>query len=273
MSDFNNSNTGDQPQGQPRPRTLLDHFGMKLTTKPINGSTRRPSLAIRIVKNMPIISVFTNVEGDKDNGKIEVKLDQATFFAVIGAIRKMAASPGEDRIVVEKRDFKFMGGGKRSEEPMLEAKLAIGKDNTGVVYIAVASWDNSRPNVRFPFLPGGHSTFHNLAGEKLSEAELSVLMAGGYADAMSKVVAQLLVSNYVDEPPKQRPGGQGGGGNYNRGGQGGNYNRGGGYNNNGGGGGGNYNRGGGADWNNRSGGGNDSGFNENTHSFSDDIPM
>lgn len=268
MSDYNQGNSQGQ-QGQPRPKRVTDHFGTKLYTKPINGSTRKPSLAFGLYKNMPVITVYTGLEGDKDNGRIEVKLDVASMAALSGMVQKAIENKAENRIVLESADFTFISG-KKSDAPKLQSKVAIGRDANGVVYIAVASWDNNRPNVKFPLLPTGYRTFYQLSGEKMTDGEVSDLMAAHWLKGMFALLTNLMTDHYVHEAPKQFGGGQGGGG-YNRGGQG-NY---GGGNR----GGGNYGQGGGNSYQNQNqnrGGGNDSGYREEAGtSFNgdDDLPL
>jgi hypothetical protein len=214
MSNYNNSqnqNNGQQPL--PKVKTIIDHWGLKLTAKPINGSTRRPSLGVSVYKNEPHFIVYTNVEGDKDKGKIEAKTDVTTFLSSIAALRKIIKGPSDNRITIELKQFRFLGGGRKSETPMLDTKIVVGKDTNGVVFIAVVSWDKDRPTIRFPFVPSNHSNFLNTQGEPLSEAEVSEMRAEAYCDLMTELVPSMLRTHYVEEPRKDPNANQQGGGN------------------------------------------------------------
>lgn len=245
-----------QQRGTPRKKTALDEFKLRLVGEPVNGAKRPPTLGFSIVKNLPQIDVRTNVESDKDYGRISAKLDQPTFFAVMELINKAIEGPNDSKTVVKNFAHRFING-KRSD-PMLDSQIVVGKDASGVVYMGVMSWEKERPIIKFPFRPSQYAKFSNSDGTEMSLADVSVLYGKGYLKMLHGLIPLVLASEYVEPPPRDP---QQGGGGYGGGQGGGNR---GGYNGGQGGG----NRGGGEKW---GGGGN--GNSGGASDGLDDFPM
>lgn len=228
----------DQPNNA-RKKNALSEYNARLTGDPINGARRGPTLGFAVVKNNPQFELRTNVDGDKDYGRILGKVDSPTFFAILQALDEIVDKPNETKAVWAISAHRFING-QRSKEPMLDSKIMIGKDKEGVVYIAVLSWDKDRPIVKFPFRPQSLHTVSHGDGTPWTAAEVSAAYAKGWVKMLHGIIPQILVAEYV-EPP-QREGGYNGG-NRNGGGSNGN----GGYNHRGnqGGSGGSYSGGGG----------------------------
>lgn len=228
----------------PRKKTALDNKKLQLSAK--NQDGKYASLQWGIFSNNPRITVYTNVESDRDvnYGKISANMDAISFFGFMNLLR-MAIEfvPGTDgqpefKRSIENKNFIFPGG-KRSDKPVVQSELFVGKDKEGMVWMSVTAKD--RPRIKFDFqLSDFHALKHG-TGEYYSKAEASVVAANAYLTLLVEMFGHMLVTEWVEPPAPQGQGGGGGGG-FNRGGGnggGGGYNRGGG---NGGGGG--YNRGG-----------------------------
>lgn len=226
MSDYNSNQNSYQDRPKPV-KTILDHYGMKLSTKPQAGSQRKPTLAVRIYDNQPMFVVYTNVEGDKENGKIEASTDTPTFFYVLKLLKDMIAGPVDNRRTIEIKKRKFQAGGRLSDQAILDSKIVVGKDKDGIVYIGVTSWDGSRPQIRFPFKLSENSIPYrtvNGNAERIPDDEISAGVATSYVTYMEEIAAQMLRTQYVDKPRKNQQGGNGGGGgSYNNQGQRPNY--------------------------------------------------
>ena len=230
---------------QPRKKNAYDEFKLRLIGDPVNGSRKKPTLAVSVRKNQPTIEVRTGVEGDKDYGRIMAKLDSPTFFAIPPAIDQLclATTPNDTKFVVKNMGVKFSQGGQRDVK--LDTQLILGKDRDGILFIAVTSWEKDRPIIKFSFRPSEMHDWYDGAGNKLSPAQVSVLYAQSWATIFSNLTPHVLYAEY-EEPPPRDDNRQGGGGGYgNRGGGGG-----GGY------GGGNRGGGGGGNWGGGGGGGN-----------------
>lgn len=196
---------------------------------------QQPSLRVRIKDNQPRFIVYTNVEGDKDNGKIEAALDAPTFAAIMVAIEQMADNPDAEPMMFECKNFIYPGG-KRSEKPVVTCHVVLARDrNTGSLSICLKPYDKSRPLVVFPFAP---TEWHNVcdrSGNILGNAEITRLYAKGWARMHMDLVMQLLVKEHIsaDELKARREANaraRGNGGGYG-GNRGGNNGGGGGYNN------------------------------------------
>jgi uncharacterized membrane protein YgcG len=220
MADFNQANA--------RKKTGLSEYNLRLVADPINGARRGPNMGFVVVKNNPHIEVRTNIENDKDYGRIIAKLDSPTFYAIIEAINEAPTWPNDKKVMWSINAHRFVNR-QRSKDPMLDAKVLVGKDKEGVVYMSVLSWDKERPLIKFPFRPAAlHSVAHG-DGTPLTAAEISVLYCRSWVRMLNNLVAHLLITEYVEPPPPQQQ--QGGGGGFS-GGQGGS-NGGGGYGNRG----------------------------------------
>ncbi len=234
---------GNRPQVR---QTALHEFKFRLIGDPVNGERRPPTLGFGISKNQPTIVVKTNVQNDKDYGKITAKPTTADFFVILDLVDKaIHAEPGFKE-EVRLHASRFISG-QPSKEPMLDSRVVVGKDKEGVVFISALSWEKERPIIKFPFRPIADNrtltTLVHADGSPWTAAELSVSYAKAWLRSLYGVIPHLLITEYVAPPPREQ---QGGGGNNNWGGGGGNRggNQGGGY----GGGGGGGNRGGGADF-------------------------
>lgn len=239
---------GNQNMNRAR-ATALQEYRLRLTTTPVNGAPRAPTLGLNVRKNNPQIVVRTNVPNDPDYGKIAADLDTTTFFVVAELIKRVADGPNNKKEVVKSLARRFVNG-KRSD-PMPDTFIHVGKDESGLVWIAVQSWNKDRPLVRFPFAPPELQMLMHEDGNPWTPQELSVVYAHAWSKVMTEIAPHVIISEYTEPPPRDNNSGGGGGGNWNNnrgGGGGGNWN-----NNSGGGG------GGGGNWNNNSGGGNSGG--------------
>ncbi len=238
-----------------------------------NGRSMAPTLTVAVVDNQPRFTVYTNVEGDKQNGKIEGNMDSYAFYAVMEAIRRVARKEVTHSLLIPNKGFFFdPQTKKRSEQPIVKSKTVVGRDEQGRVFIGLAA--KGRPFAKFIFSPGEYHGMEDENGKPVSAELSSSFWAMAFANLLEKMVAAVLVDEFVSqeeldakrEANKQNNRGGGGGGNYQRGNGGGNnYQRGG--NNN-------YQRGGNSGGGNggyesRNGGNGGGGFSED----GDDMPF
>lgn len=237
---------GNRPNNMPKPN-MLSEYRLRLKGDKVGNDSKVPTLGFSIKKNNPQIDVRTGVQNDKDYGRISAKLDTFTWFAVAQALRELHTREAGYKFAIKINAVRFING-KRSD-PMLDTSLTIGRDENGVAYLGVTSWEKDRPVIRFRLLPDQLISFVHQDGRPWEASELSLLYAKGFAATMESLAPFILYHEYQEPPPRD---GGNGGGNWggNRGGQGGG---GGGYQQRQGGGGG-YGGGG----NNNSGGGYDS---------------
>jgi hypothetical protein len=233
-------------QRPPQKLTIFNVMSMWMYADPVMGATKRPNLRVGVFGNVPRISVRTNVEGDRNNGKIDFNTDLATFAAAMSSLKKIAEGTAKEDCY----NFDYIDdfvAGKKLDRPVVISTLQVGRDKeTGRLYIAVlAPESQNRPRIRFFF---GPSKYHNIRlrdGSPLGAAEMSEAYAIGFLEPACQLVYTMLAGDHFDENAKNvakmvvpgQGGGNSGGYNNNRGGNGGyNNNRGGGngggYNNN-----------------------------------------
>lgn len=208
-----------------RPQNVLNEFKLRMTCAPLEGAIvkwdkpQTPTMAISIKDNQVVLTVYTNVEGDKDNGRIQAEMDTFTFYGIMEAIRTIADDKTfAGALTIDNMGHFFTGGG-RSEKPGILSQTVIGRDSEGSVFISLIS--GKRPKAKFVFRPSGlHNWSRN--GEPLSRAETSEIYARGQANVLSKLVARVLGDEFIsyqdlkarrDANKAARQGG-GGGGNY-----------------------------------------------------------
>lgn len=209
MSDF---------QQQPRQKTILED--RKLTMYARNPAGGRSTLKWAVINGNPRITVWSGMEGDKDNGKAEAKMDLKTFMAFTVMLEEACKlAPGETAGGYIEMGF------PRDGKITTTADLHVGRDKAGLVYISVVA-RNGNTAIQFPFVTEDFHKFFHRGQEQYSAAEVSVVMARGYVRILQALVPQICAATWKEPEPKQ--GGNGGGGN--RGGYGGgNRNGGGGY--------------------------------------------
>lgn len=221
---------------QQKKKNALTEFKLRLTCPPLEGALvkwdrpQEPTFAVGVVDNQPRFTVYTNVDGDKDNGRIEGNMDSFTFYAVLAAIRKVAKDDSFKGAMEISNRGHYWSAGKRSDEPGIKSTTVVGRDGEGSVFISLTAGKN-RPMAKFVFKP---TEFHGWSrgGEAMSRSEVTSLYALGQADLMGKLVANILVDEHITyEEIKARKEANkrnnGGGGGYNGGG---NKPAGGGYN-------------------------------------------
>jgi hypothetical protein len=221
----------EQQQRPPSPLTIFDVMSNWLFADPVQGSNKRPNIKIKPMGNVPRIIVKTNVEGDRNNGRIDFNTDLATFSAAMQTLKQMA----EGRALQDLYNFDYTDdfvAGKKLDKPMLLSTLQLGRDkDTGRLYMAIIA--HQRPRIQFFF---GPSKFHGVRlrdGSPLPGDQLSNAYALGFLEPACAMLYNLLSGSAFDEnaknvakPPAMQGGnGGGGGGNYggNRGGGGNSY--------------------------------------------------
>lgn len=205
---------------------------------------QQPTLSLRFKDNQPRFIVYTNVDGDKDNGRIEAAMDCYTLSLVFETVIEMADRPDAEPVFIECKNFIYPGG-KRSDAPVVVAKIVVAWDrNTGYLSLSVVSYDKSRPVIIFPIVPTEYHNVCDRAGNVVDTKTTSRLFAKGWAKWMSAIATQISVKEHMSadeikarkEANQQNRGGgnRSGGGGWNKpqGGQQnrGNGNSGGGYN-------------------------------------------
>jgi hypothetical protein len=205
-----------QPQRAALDPNILDVMSNWLFTDPVPGASKRPNFRVKVMGNVPRISVKTNVENDKQFGKIDFQTDLATWGTIIALALDMAE--GRDDSEGYNWDYKddFLAG-KKLDREMILSTLQIGRDReSGRIYISVLSSDKSRPRIQFWFGPTKYHDIRHRDGSPLSPKKLSESFARGFLKPISELVTHLLIQTFNPDAKNvakaMAPGGGGGGG-------------------------------------------------------------
>ncbi len=231
-----NWNGGGKPNFPKTPfvETLLDDRKLRLSAPPISGSKQRPQLSVAVVGGNPRINVYTNLDGDKENGRISAKMDMFAWGQLLEMIEHVVANPDASRLqMANKRPMEQneqSHGGKR--EPIQESTTVVGRDKDGKIYIAVLAADNDRPKIIFHF---GAQYYHTIVYRDapqnfVEDRFVSEIAAKAWVKSMRAAVIQILTDKAAEKGAAKaaKKEAEGGGGGGNRGNSGGGYNRGGG---------------------------------------------
>lgn len=250
----------------PREKTILDHSRFKIYGPRIEGAKGSPTFHLFYninrddkSKSAPRIYVYTNVESDasNQNGRIDANIDVGVALTFIKAIEKAAATPvGQPFETVGIENLAYVWKQKqRSEKPMPQSTVLVGREPDGRVYISLLHFNKERPRIKFYF---GFSQFHKFVTQQDGQqqrAEHSALIAEQYAESVRHHL--LTLEDRFAIPPAAPAGGW----NNNKGGNGGN---GGGWDK-----GGNNAGGNGGGWGGNNGGSKPSGYDWNSSDKSD----
>lgn len=187
---------------------------------------RPPSLVFGSIANNPRATVFTNIEADQHNNKgmIAGKIDAPVFYAYCQLLGQAVSAPAGWR-----RGIKNYGNGPKQQngrwgEKVHETTMVVGKNEQGVIYIAVLDQDRSRPNLQFMLQSHRRYMLLDENGNAMTPDRVSALMAISYKAVLERSVAKHLNSNYVQPDTSQWTNNRqqgGGGGNWNNRQQGG----------------------------------------------------
>lgn len=225
----------------PRQLKVLGENSLRLTGNPIQGSKRPPTLGFSVKRDgkqgpwMVFLEVRTNLEGDKDYGRIQFALDLPTAMSLLARIEAAAKEENFEGFRIELLNRRFIRQQNSwSKEPMRDGFIGLFMDQSRRLTIGVSSWDEGRPKTEFPLVPVNDYRrivrFINGRGEAMDDATSSRLFSVGWARAMMALLTERFTNEYV--APEPRPEGQQGGGGYGGGNRGGGYgggNGGGGY--------------------------------------------
>lgn len=212
-----------------RVKTALDDSKLKLFGDAFEGTAgQKPSLSIYYKDNNPRIDVYTNVVNDKDKGLIRAAIHVRKLMEMYVIGMMLASDHTEKCYVIDIEDNPWIQAEKRrSKDPVVVARILMGRDKEGEMFISLLSNDNSRPKIRFPFRDSPYGKI-SIRGGTISKAELSTIVGQGYIQGVKDLYVAIAAADYVHPEPKPQGGAGGGGygggnGGGNRGGGGGGY--------------------------------------------------
>lgn len=198
-------NRSFRPQQSPNTWSVLDLAKLRLSGKPWNKDDPklRPSLQVYFGKNgNPRIRVYMN-DGAMGNASTSINLDPPHFFALLEDLKQISEVEESNRHQWGvKARFK---NGRQLEKPEVIAKVSVGRDSEGVVYLAVAT-DTSKTAI-FPFQTNYWFELLGADGEKLDARKASNIMASSWVKWMHDLYIALLAKLTKEEVSESRNGG------------------------------------------------------------------
>lgn len=165
----------------------------------------RPSLRYKVYENNPRFSLYLN--DGKNNKPIAFSLDPYIANELFVLIKRVIANKETSRIsmdIIGKRDWL----GNQYEKPTAVAKLHVGRDSEGVVYIAFQAKEIKL--VKFPMMGSYWRTYSDEANEKLNKVILSEITAEAWANTLRDLTASFIVM-HAKEKVINKPGNNKGG--------------------------------------------------------------
>lgn len=203
---------GNRPFTTPYVPTALDDYKLRLSTSPVNGSKGRPALSVTFTGANPRINVYTEVDGDKNNGKIQAKMDLYDFYEILEVLDQVASTNDEVRWVKElkqpsKPEQNEDGTFGKKGPPEIVATVLVGRDNSGRVFISVLSPDGDRPKIQFFFGDHYYSKLvrKSAPSEFIPDREVSTIAARAWVTLYRQLLAVQFITGF--KKPEKKEGG------------------------------------------------------------------
>lgn len=211
---------GNNYNGPVREKNALDDTKLRLWADPVNGSKGSPSLQIVYTDVNPRINVYTNVPGDKDDGRISAALDMYSVGELFQMLRDLAdptSEKGTNTIIETKKPARK--DGKATGELWTDTTVVVGKDKDGRIYISVLAYDKQRPKIKFYFGNGLYSVAGRIVnGERVADSDESISRRRclAWVNQVEGILQSVAAIRYKhpEKPARdgdRRPGNRGGG--------------------------------------------------------------
>ena len=196
-----------------RAKTALDDIKWRLRgDKVLEGGKYPPTLSfVQQTNGNPMFEIYLN-NGEKDINKlrIQVKMDQWMADIIFETIEEEVKTKEESfkRVLEVKAQFLY---GKRLDQPKVVAKVIVGKNEQGRVYLGIAA--DNRPAVRFTF--EANTDWFNYAdgnGNPLPTEVVDRIFCLAWVRGVRASWHKLFTMNWKAPAPKDN---NGKGGNYN----------------------------------------------------------
>lgn len=188
------------------------HSKTVLTAKPANGGDFPPSLKIDFFGGNPQFFVSTGFKKGNGVTYIRAGLEPKTADMILEAILMIADMPTDPE-----NHITAVFECKAGKEKELKAKVVVGKNKNGIMFISVIDAKNTdAPLIQFLF---GYDQYHpvtlnNFPKDKDAKETISVIAAKGWANRCRAYWHNSLV-HYVPEENDGKNNNKGGGG-YNK---------------------------------------------------------
>lgn len=172
-------------------------FSKLSITKPIEVDGEKPDTATltwSTRNGYPRMTAYTsNNKASSPDGKMDFNFvitapfDYITLQIFLEYLKEVIDSTGEIKYSIDCFNTKFVNH-ERTNEVELQAKVIVGKDKEGVVYLAAL--EEGKRNVKFDLLPSSKwFKFYDATNTEITDKKvLSKLYATGYYNVLSKLL-------------------------------------------------------------------------------------
>jgi len=213
MADGNYQQRNNAPKKE-RAQHSLNDFRFRLTGKRLEGATKPCQIGFDIDRDGLKVTAITNVDGDKDYGKIHAVIPLADSMVLMTMLeRAPRLPPGKHEELAIAGGMYDHASGSRKVKHM--ANIRIGRRDTGVIYITVSSWESTRPVVSVDMLPSNFVKLIDMEGNPAPADKVSELWAVQWSKWLSALFPVVLNAQYetlnADFLARSRSGAPGGG--------------------------------------------------------------
>lgn len=166
--------------------------------------------------NNPKINVYTGLDEDRDKGAISAGFDNLQFTALITMLEDAILFKPTEQNPEFMISTEYKTPRKGTSDAFRAALTKVGKNKDGVIWIMVSA--SGREDIVFYFTNGKYYDFLNKAGERESDAVISVRMARAYVKLLNNILMIMMMTKFNPEAGQKKQDGQQGGYQKNQGG-------------------------------------------------------
>lgn len=186
---------------------------LNLSTK--NEQGKRANWTVKYTGNRVRLAVWTGIDGDTDNGKIDAVIDLNVWYVFLSMVEYIIkkSQSGESKTM----EIKTLGPEGWAKGTIPRGTLYAGRDGNNAVFVSLVK--PNRPKIAFPFVPSDFFSITNKDGSAADPSLVSNIIATSYVETSREVLGTLAGTEYVkkEDRPNQRGnnrGGNGGNSNY-----------------------------------------------------------
>lgn len=178
-----------------RKKIALNDFRFRVVGPRLQGSPTPCTIGFDMAKGGVRFNAFTNIPDDEDHGVIRAELSLQDSFLVVTMLEEATRlAPGtSNELAVAAAVFDPK---TRTRTLRPSATIRIGRDDSGVIYIRMASWKSTRPIVMIPLIPSNIARLGDGRGNLAAPDKVSELVALSWAKALSEMLPATFIREY-----------------------------------------------------------------------------
>ena len=188
----------------------LSHLTLR---KPVDNDEASLTWAVRM--GFPRITVYTSSKITGEDGKVDygkvitAPFDYVNFKLFIDYLKELVDGESDNKYILECFNVKFVNN-VRTDDVRIQARVTIGKDKNGILYIAAV--EDDKVKIRFDFLPNNKwYKYYDKDGKEIKDnAKLSKLYTKNYICLLETAIMKEFTIDVKDEvqlppPPSHQP--------------------------------------------------------------------